>query len=273
VFFFYSGESAPAITRNSPLSDVVSGVVFDLDATITASYDGTSQVWENLVVTPADGSAQAAYDFNRGLNNSASTDDPTFNGTAGDPAAYWSFDGGDFFTSVGGLTTFMQNLHRTDATQPFTVGYVIRTPAAGNLGALSTMPSTEVNGALFQARTAVSANQFYLRGATGGTLAQFTPVSGSTDYLVIFSFDPATNTLRRWINAATNTSSSYTKNTSTADSLSTRMVIGATFTNVSGPAASGSQIKTVFMMNTFIDDTTAGTIIDQLELRHDRSYV
>lgn len=50
-----------------------------------------------------------AYDMYRGLDGSASTDDPTFN--SGSPA-YWGFDGGDAFTIAGGNTTLTNALHR-----------------------------------------------------------------------------------------------------------------------------------------------------------------
>lgn len=79
------------------LQDEIPSTCFHLDATDADSYPGSGQTWANLIASPADGSGQTDFDVWRGGSSSASTDDPTFNGTAGDSAAYWSFDGGDFF--------------------------------------------------------------------------------------------------------------------------------------------------------------------------------
>lgn len=79
-----------------------------LDAGDDASY-ASGQSWLD---TSGNG-----YDFFRGASNSATTDDPTFNGTAGQRSSgeYWSFDGGDFFTYDSTNETWMQNLHKDNA--------------------------------------------------------------------------------------------------------------------------------------------------------------
>lgn len=60
----------------------------------------------------------AGYDFFRGADVNASTDDPTFNGTANAVTAseYWSFDGGDFFIYDSANEAWMDTLHK-DAAQ------------------------------------------------------------------------------------------------------------------------------------------------------------
>jgi hypothetical protein len=57
------------------------------------------------------------YDFFRGATNSATTDDPAFNGSAGGLSAseYFSFDGGDYFRYDTTNETWMQNLHKNNA--------------------------------------------------------------------------------------------------------------------------------------------------------------
>jgi hypothetical protein len=54
------------------LGSLVSSCVFDLDATIAASYSGSGQTWSNLETTPADSEAQTAYDFYLGADSSSS---------------------------------------------------------------------------------------------------------------------------------------------------------------------------------------------------------
>lgn len=57
------------------------------------------------------------YDFFLGATNSVTTDDPTFNGTAGrrSSSEYFSFDGGDIFQYDSANETWMNNLHKDNA--------------------------------------------------------------------------------------------------------------------------------------------------------------
>lgn len=95
------------------LDGVLASTVCDLDATIAASYGGSGTTWANLVTAPADGSAQTAYDFYLG-NGSTGTTYPAFNASSGSAAAYWSVDGGDYFSLKSGAnTSFLNSLHKT----------------------------------------------------------------------------------------------------------------------------------------------------------------
>lgn len=55
------------------------------------------------------------YDFYRGSGTGSDAADPTFNGAAGYPSSFWSFDGGDYFTYDAANETWMQNLHKNSA--------------------------------------------------------------------------------------------------------------------------------------------------------------
>ena len=57
------------------------------------------------------------YDFHRGADATTSGSEPTFNGGVGaiKPSAYWSFDGGDYFTYDTTNETWMENLHKDGA--------------------------------------------------------------------------------------------------------------------------------------------------------------
>jgi len=57
------------------------------------------------------------YDFFRGADSTATTDDPTFNGTPGNKSVneYWSFDGGDFFAYDSANEAWMETLHKDNS--------------------------------------------------------------------------------------------------------------------------------------------------------------
>jgi hypothetical protein len=89
---------------------LLSGLQIALDAGDIASVASSSQTkWLDV--------SGGGYDFFRGADVTATTDDPTFNGTPGNNSSseYWSFDGGDFFRYDSTNETFMQSLHKDNA--------------------------------------------------------------------------------------------------------------------------------------------------------------
>tara|TARA_R110000796_G_scaffold1471_1_gene5868 strand:- start:296 stop:1120 length:825 start_codon:yes stop_codon:yes gene_type:complete len=80
-----------------------------LDAGATGSYAGSGQTFSDLTASGAD--------FWFGAASGSSTDDPTFNGTAGglSSAEFMSFDGGDFFELKTSNPTFVNNMHKNNA--------------------------------------------------------------------------------------------------------------------------------------------------------------
>lgn len=85
------------------------------------------------------------YDFFRGATSGATTDDPTFNGSAGahTSSEYWSFDGGDTFTYDTTNETWMENLHKAGAKFSFLTWIYLDSVAAsrgiaGNNASLAT---------------------------------------------------------------------------------------------------------------------------------------
>jgi hypothetical protein len=102
---------------------LTSGLKLCLDAGDINSYSGTGQSWLD---TSGNG-----YDFFRGATGASQSSDPTFNGTAGgeSSAEYFSFDGGDYLTLAQANPTWVNNLHKNNAT--FTVIFVIRLTSFG----------------------------------------------------------------------------------------------------------------------------------------------
>jgi hypothetical protein len=89
-----------------------------LDAGDSASYSGSGQIWYDLTSNN--------FDFWRGRSDSASSDDPTFNGSAGGKSGneYWSFDGSQLFELAAAHSgEFIREIGRED--QPFTLEYWI----------------------------------------------------------------------------------------------------------------------------------------------------
>ena len=72
------------------------------------------------------------FDFFRGSGTGSDAADPTFNGSAGglDTTEYWSFDGGDYFTYDTTNETWMNNLHKDNAT--YTLLCVFDYPTGAN---------------------------------------------------------------------------------------------------------------------------------------------
>lgn len=124
-----------AVTGPPSLLDIISeanlatGLLVALDAGDLASYDGTSQTWNNLVIG-------AGTSFTRGVNATASNDDPTFNGTPGARTEneYFSFDGNDLFREV---TAGWGDDEFLGAAAKVTVLAVWRGPGSNTLSLLS----------------------------------------------------------------------------------------------------------------------------------------
>lgn len=87
----------------------LAGLVYVLDAKLYSS----GQTWANSVAVPADGSPQTSYDYFLGSSSSPAADDPTITNSGGD-AAYWLFNGSQFFTetlAAASMPAFLQTMH------------------------------------------------------------------------------------------------------------------------------------------------------------------
>lgn len=261
-----------AFRRNtSPLSSILSSAVFDLDATISTSYPGTGQVWKNIIPSPADGSAMASYDFTLGNTSSATTDDPTFTGSAGDAAAYWAMDGGDFWSmDTASVPAFLKSIHKTTGGSDFAFCF------AGVLG-------STVTGSIFNTRLgspsrgiginlAATTSSFIQTGDGGNSLLSSAPpgYTANASFIGIYSHSHSTNKSKIWINTGTGAEKDQTYNTTTTDSSDKAYI--ATLSTGFGWVASGNRLVHASCFNEYMTDAKAAAIITLLKSRHARSY-
>jgi hypothetical protein len=261
--------------NTSPLSQIAGiGAVIDLDATLTASYPGTGQTWSNIIASPADGAGQTDYDMVRGSSSSASTDDPAFNGTANDPAAYWSFDGGDYLSLASGTnTSFLNGLHKTTGGSPVTIIIAFKAPSSYNAtGAFFATGTASSAEGLEMRITSGAANQMIQRAAsTNGISTPFTATpSTAAVHLMAMAFDYGTTSLKTALDARSFTSKTLTLHTTSA-SASNALKIGA-----SGSAGdllpNTTQIFGFYTFNKMLSDSELSGVIDVLNSRHNRTY-
>lgn len=253
---------------SSYLDGVLASTVFDLDATIAASYPGSGLTWANLAI-PADGAAKTAYDFFLGDGVTATTY-PAFSGSAGNSAAYWSFDGGDYFDLKSGANTpFLRDAHKTTGGSDFWIAMAYR-PVDGGVtqGLFTTTDGTGTAGFRTE-QLGSELIQLVQRGAAT-TQTNGGYVTPGADTLYIASHSHATNMTTHWRNSLTGSSVSHTFSTTTTDA--TRAARIGQRTTGNSPLLSGNRLYAVAMGNEYLDNAKAASIIAHLNARHGRTY-
>lgn len=258
--------------QSSPwLDGVLTSAVFDLDATIAASYSGSGQGWSNLVAAPADGTAQAAYDFYLGNSAAATAADPTFTGSAGSAAAYWSFDGGDYFQAMN-APSWLANVQRTDIANPATFIVAFRTASTSFHNIFGHLQSgTAANG--YSLRIASGQLQYFGRGNSSNVSYNISgagALSASTDYLLIVSLNVRNGAGKYWLNNRTGTAFTPAASTSTAAATGNFQAGSSGFG--SSPLPSGSRLYACGGANAILDDAAAALVFDHYNARHARTY-
>ena len=262
------------------LQTTVASTVFELDATRSDSTDGSSQTWSNRTAVPADSAAQTDYDFYRGANSTATTDDPTFNGSAGSAAAYWSFDGGDFFSIKSGAnTTFLNNLHKTTggadfwfaaACYPVAVsGQLINTRSTSDvtiegIGIAITSTGTALNASFDGLGCGHSQRGDTANSPSGSAQTGFT---GGVPVLHVVSHKHSTNETFVYRNGV-KTTYSHTYN-ATTDSAGLAARIGD---GISNKLSNTTRLYAVAMGNVAVTDGIEAAIRTYFETAHARSY-
>jgi len=274
--------ATPAGASGPTLLSSISGlsVEFELDATLEDSYGGSGKTWANVIESPHSGAAQTAYDFYLGADGAADDgDEPTFNGTAGDSAAYWGFDGSDFFLCKDGDTDFVRlaMLYSAggDECQRWW-GVAFRASGLGFNDQILSTANTGSGDNFMQIETRGNGGdaRFDAEGNPGETLRVDTAsLSNGTDYLMLVSYDTssASNNFRVWINTLTASQTSETRMVWTDQSSANQFALGAYYDGTSA-LSSGTRFYGAYAGNTFLTDAKAAEIFSLLEARHNRDY-
>lgn len=270
-----AGSPPPAYPDLQPL---IASAVWDCDATSALSYPGSGQTLANLVAAPADGSAQTAYDFWLGADNTASASDPTFTGSAGSSTAEFSLDGGDFFT-IKANTALIDNMHKTTGGASWSMAFV---------GNFKKRTIASVGAALFGTNALDGAKHgiTFGNGAFGSTNKATVIASGgfSTLYadagandifddaykFVALTFNPSTGDLKIYLgNAAVITGNvGFWISTSAASHLLQLCAAG----NSASPMYSGTKFIAASMFNSILSDADVVTLRSMYSTRHNRTY-
>lgn len=254
--------------RQAPLSSIISSAVFDVDATIAASYPGSGQSFRNLIASPADGALQSAYNLDVGGTSSAESNDPLFVGSGGLPSDYFSATDAlnvqrfDISTDVN--TTFLESLHKTTGGTPFWLACCFR-PA--DLTSSRIMLGTHSGSTNHGIRLNLSSGEVpaFIQG--DGTLANTRNLGSAltigTDYCLVLTYDAAGN-VRHWRNSPTKTTTTLTYGTTT----SAAQIPLSIFRSMDA----GSRFYSAAMGNAYIDDAEAAKILNMYRFRHARAY-
>lgn len=265
----------------SPLGNIVSSCVFDIDATIEDCYAGSGVPLSNLEPTPADSSAQSAYDWDRG-DGTTSTTYPTFTGTAGDSGAYFSLDGGDYFSLKNAITTFLDQLH-FDGTGKGTIIMVFQIPDNTVLYSLFSTVNSGANSdegiftfLHYNVAEQASINQFGDGLSVGqGARISHTKPSNGTDVFAAIGWDDSTNTAKCWVNtttASTDSDIAWVASSTTSNN-SQGATIGCHGNGSTNILPSGTRWYASSLFNTLLNDSEITSIVAEYEGRHERSYV
>lgn len=257
----------------SNMQSVVSSAKFDVDATLSASYDGTSQTWANFI-------SDTSYDFYLGATSGSEASDPTFNGTAGAADAYFSTDGGDFFRLIGANPSLPNGTHKAAGTDsgPHWYAIAFRSPASWSAtgGFIGNGFANSDSGFNLYHSASGEIILRYLDGDGGVNWNDATTImlSTSTDYVIIFSGDmTTTDTVKIWVNTttATDLTEDARDTTSNETDATDKLEIGA-FGTANLPINTGVRIYAVSGGEAQLTNADAALIFAEYESRHNRDY-
>jgi len=211
-------------TGGSPAVTLPASTVFNLEASNTDSYDGSTdlQLFKNAEVSPADGSSQSDNNATFGATTGSSPDDPTFNGTPGVAGAYMSTDGANHFQFLT-RTDFVKGIHRSD-TGDFQIVIPFRVANLSSLQRLMANANISSSHYGFALQVETDGSIAYERrkadnSLTSDTILSSSSISADTDYLLIFEVDKSTGNYSTYLNSKTATNSgTLSAFTSTTDS-------------------------------------------------------
>lgn len=260
-----------AVVAPTLLSDILSGVVFELDLTNTNSYSGSGNTVANLTPTPADGSAKAAYNFTKSAG-------AAFTGSAGASDAHLLMDGSGYLT-IGANTTFLSKLHRTDGgATPYTLilvgSFVPKTVAANpqsyfGTNALDGSSAGWHWGNGLYGDVSNRVNNMVQGSWADPALITAGPVSAdSTERCLIMTHN--NGAIKFYSNSSTPNTAAHGFQIVTADAIYP-MQIGASGNNIM-PIYAGGKVRISAMLNRVVDNTEAASILSNVAARTGFNY-
>ena len=259
-------------SKNKYLDGVVPSTVFDLDATISASYSGSGTLWHNLTSHPADGSDATDYDFLLGNGSTAPTF-PAFSVAPGSTEAYWHMGGDDYFhLARGANTNFINNLHKTSGGENFWIAVAVRLISGSATAYVSTRTTMDFSstGVGFEQLNNNFCRLSQSNSNGQSNFATASAVSIGPDYLFIWSHSAATSQSRLWLN-----STSITREATHTFGISTDpaslLYIGSS-SGGANAAPNNARIYSVAMGNGYLDADQGAKIVNHLRARHKRAY-
>ena len=266
-----SNAVTAGVDRTIPMSDINSAAEFDLSATLSSSYGGTGQSWDNIITSPASGAAQGIYDAFLGTDGTVQTSDPTFTGTANDPAAKFVHDSGDLYR-IPVMSTILEQIHRTDIAQDFTFLWALHTATAGSTMNLMWGGGHNASNEGFYIRVESAGNlQLNQRGDSGSSniksATSFVPAE--TDVILCVSYDHTSGvaTFRAGSSKETVTQALNTCVTDAPQGYIDLMGY------VGGGTGSAVDVYGIQFYNKSLSDAEYSAIVDQWEIRDERTYV
>lgn len=267
-----SGISPPPPERVTPMSSILASAQFDFEATSASSYDGSAGAWTSLINA-------GGYALYRGTSSGADTADPTFNGSADDEAAYWSFDSGDRF-SLPANTSFLDSLHKTTGGTPFWLAFAFRTPVAASGGAESRLFNTRVSGrgvsVWFNLHSATNPSVSFHQEGDSAEVSYASNSSGvnltfNADNIAILSSDGSN--LKMWVNADTANVNTPLAFNATANTAEFDLTLCNNIYNARG-MPTGFRLYHTSAGDELLDDAKAQSIIAEIKKRYpSRSFV
>lgn len=257
--FAMTGRANQSLIQIIQGLSLTSGLQVCLDAGDAQSYT-SGQPWLDR--------SGNGYDFNRGATSGSSSDDPTFNGTAGGLSSneYWSLDGGDDFTYDSANETWMEALHKNNAI--FTcIAAVYPGSNSNSQGIFGTTGNTNSRGVRFQL-DATGFLRFRNINISSTVIDETSTLSyaASAWQIVGLSLDESNASSGLFFNNGSTDAFDPTYTSPSSSAAQNTMQIGA-YGNDNGQMQSGSRIACFAMWNVALTSTQIGNIYTALRTR------
>lgn len=256
------GEGGSGIDPKAPLSAVESSTVFDFDATIGASNDGTS-AWKNLIASPADGSAQTDYQLDITGMGFQGTQDEADARIVHNRLGYPNQPNhtGDFITKIAqsGRSGWLTFAYKHNDT---------------NTRFLFDNRNTTNGAGVFARKMSSEIVQFFVSNGTGNTIASSSDtVPINTDTVTIISWDGSN--VRFWLdNSGVGEEVSLSIPIDTSTLSDENLIYNINYTEQASTSFGANLLWHANLSggNEYLDDTKANAIVEALSARHGVTY-